>query len=39
MDYEVDAVRRRGRPEKTWRQVVEKDCQIQQLNKDSKWRK
>jgi len=27
MDYEVEGVRPRGRPKKTWSAVVEKDCQ------------
>jgi len=33
-----------GRPKRTWREVVEKDCQARKLNKEdamdrSKWRK
>jgi len=36
-------VRTTGRPEKTWRRVMEKDCPTLQLNKDamdlSEWRK
>jgi len=44
MDYEVEDVRRRGRPKKTWNEVVEKDCHTWQQNKNhfmdrSKWRK
>jgi len=27
MDYEVERVRIRGRPKKTWSDVVKKDCQ------------
>ena len=27
MVYEVEGPRRRGRPKRTWREVVEKDCQ------------
>jgi len=27
MEYEVEGVRPRGRPKKTWREIVEKDCQ------------
>jgi len=43
MEYEVKGPRPRGRP-KTWREVVEKDCQACKLNKEdamdgSKWRK
>jgi len=34
MDYEVEGVRPRGRLQKTWREVVEKDCRTQQLNKE-----
>jgi len=41
---EVDGVRARGRPENTWSEVVEKDCQSQQIWKEDaigriKWRK
>jgi len=43
-DYEVEGVRPRGRPKKTWKGVVEKDFHTQQLNKEdatdhSAWRK
>jgi len=31
MDYEVESVRPRGKPKKTWIKVIEKDRQIQQL--------
>jgi len=38
------AIRPAGRPKKAWRDIVEKDCQSRQLNKEdamghSKWRK
>jgi len=33
--YEVDGESPSGRPKKTWKVVVEKDGQIQQLNKDA----
>jgi len=44
MEYEVEGPRPRGRPKRTWREVVEKDCQARKLNKEnnvdcSKWRK
>jgi len=44
MEYEVEGVRARGRPEKTWREIVEKDCQAHKLNREdvvdrSRWRK
>jgi len=44
MDFEVEGVRPRGRPKKTWTEVIEKDCRIQQLCKEDavdsrKWRK
>ena len=45
MEYEGEGARPRGRPKKTWREIVEKDCQCQahELNKDSmdrnRWRK
>jgi len=43
-EYEVEGSRPRGRPKRTWREVVEKDCQACKLNKKnamdrSKWRK
>jgi len=34
MEYEVRGPRPRGRPERTWREVVEKDCQARKLNKE-----
>ena len=44
MEYEVEGARPRGRPKKTWREIVEKDCQAHKLNKDDavdrkRWRK
>ena len=33
MEYEVEGARPRGRPMKTWRQIVENDCQARKLNK------
>jgi len=27
MEYEVEGSRARGRPKRTWREVVQKDCQ------------
>ena len=44
MEYEVEGPRPRGRPKRTWREVVEKDCQARKLNTEdamdrSKWRK
>ena len=44
MEYEVEGVRPRGRPKKTWREIVEKDCKARGLNREdamdrSKWRK
>ena len=44
MEYEVESPRPRGRPNRKWREVVEKDCQAGKLNKEdamdrSKWRK
>jgi len=40
----VEDARPRGRPKKTWRQIVEKDCQTYKLNKEDavdckRWRK
>jgi len=34
MEYEVESARPRGRPKKTWRGIVEKDCQACKLNKE-----
>jgi len=43
VDYRVKGVRPRGRPKKTWSEVVKKNCHTQQVNEDgmncSKWRK
>jgi len=44
MEYEVEGPRPRGRPKRTWREVVEKDCQACKLKKKdnmdrSRWRK
>jgi len=44
MKYEVEGPKPRGRPKRTWREVVKEDCQARKLNTDdvmdhSKWRK
>jgi len=44
MEYEVEGPRPRGRPKRTWREVVKEDCLARKLNKEdamdrSKWRK
>jgi len=44
MEYAVEGARPRGRPKKTWREIVEKDCQAPKLNKEDatdhkRWRK
>ena len=44
MEYEVKGPRPRGRPKRTWTEVVEKDYQACKLNKDDamdccRWRK
>ena len=33
LKYEEEGVRPRGRPKKTWREIVEKDCQACKLNR------
>jgi len=43
MQYEVEGPRPRSRPMRTWREVMEKDCQAHKLNKEdamdcSRWR-
>ena len=44
MEYEVEGSRPRGRPKRTWLQVVCKHCQASKLSKEdaivrSRWRK
>jgi len=44
MEYEVEGSRPRGRPKRTWREVVQKDCQARNLNKEDamdrgRWKK
>ena len=44
MDYEVEGARPRGRPKKTWREIVENDCQARGLNREDamdriRWKK
>jgi len=34
MEYEVQGARPRGRPKKTWKEIVEKDCQACKLNRE-----
>ena len=43
-EYEVEGLRPRGRPKRTWKEVVREDCQARKLNKEDamdrcKWRK
>ena len=43
-EYEVEGSRPRGRPKRTWKEVVREDCQARKLNKEDavdrcKWRK
>jgi len=37
MEYEVEGPRPRGRPKRTWREVVEKDCQAHKLKRRMLW--
>jgi len=44
MEYEVEGSRPRGRPKRTWKQVVQKDCQARNLNREDamdhgRWKK
>jgi len=43
MEYEVEGSRTRRRPKRTWREVVQKDCQAHNLNRedamDRRWKK
>jgi len=34
MEYEVEGTIPRGRPKRTWREVVKKDCQARKLKKE-----
>ena len=33
MEHEVEGSRPRGRPKKTWKEVVREDCQARELNR------
>ena len=44
IEYEVEGSRQRGRPKRTWREGVQKDCQAHSLNKEDamdrgRWKK
>ena len=44
MEYEMEDSRSRGRPKRTWREVVQKDCQARNLNREDamdrgRWKK
>jgi len=44
MEYEVESSRPRGRPKRTWREVVQNDCQARNLNRQGamdrgRWKK
>jgi len=44
MEYEAEGSRPRGRPKRTWREVVQKDCQARDLNRQyamdrGRWKK
>jgi len=44
MEYEVEGARPRGKPKKTWRKIVEKNCHTCKLNREdamdhNRWRK
>jgi len=34
MEYEVEGPRPRGKPKRTWREVVNEDCLARKLNKE-----
>ena len=34
MQYEVEGARPRGRPKKTWTEIVEEECQVHGLNRE-----
>jgi len=35
MEYEVEGSRPRGRPKRTWKEVVQKDCKARNLHKEA----
>jgi len=44
MEYEVEGSRPRGRPKRIWREVMQKDCQARNLNREDamdrgRWKK
>ena len=44
MEYKVQGLRPRGRPKRTWREVVQEDCQARKIKRVDaidrcKWRK
>jgi len=44
MEYEVESPRPRGKPKRTWKEVVREDCKTRKLNNEDamdrcKWRK
>jgi len=44
MEYEVEGARPRGRPKETWREIVQKDCQVRGLKREDaidriRWKK
>jgi len=44
MEYEVEDSRPRGRPKRTWKEFVQKDCQARNLNEEDamdcgRWKK
>ena len=44
MEYEVQGSRPRGRPKRTWKEVVQKNCQARNLNREDamdrgRWKK
>jgi len=44
MEYEIEGSRPRGRPKRTWKEVVQNDCQARNLNKEDavdhdRWKK
>jgi len=44
MEYKVESSRPRGKPKRMWTEVVQKDCQARNLNREdamdhSRWKK
>jgi len=37
LEYEVEGARPTGGQKRTWREVVQRDCQVHKLNREDAW--